>query len=355
MEADLIDSSDSDEEGNSTPSTTAPTITTVTSFRPYAPNDSLYVQGRSVTLHSSWAPRQAEPPQQEKIEFHTPRFDAINLQPLKISMTFPVTLLSSTPYETSTSNHVKIAIKRPPHALVHSSVCSGNLRAARRQSLSRIGMPSWSDDKKLLQATRSNDLAEVASLLDKGVSPNASDSKKRTALHIAASQGLDQIVSCLTARRADPNRIDILGNSPLHLAACRGDTRVVRILIGSGADIHKKDHIGRTPLDIVKSRLNTLRQDKSISTDKLIGECQMICDVLRIHAERLPYRESNQVDALCSMMAHVSTREQADECADAMLNQMSSLSLEHKERLIKCEASAASPTQVRPLSYKYLL
>ena len=44
----------------------------------------------------------------------------------------------------------------------------------------------------------------------------------------------------------------------------------------SGADIHKKDKTGRTPLDIVKSRLNTLRQDRSISTDKLIGECQMV-------------------------------------------------------------------------------
>ena len=58
-----------------------------------------------------------------------------------------------------------------------------------------------------------------------------------------------------------------------------------------------------------------------------------IFDVLRIHAERLPYSESNQVDALCSRMANVSTREQVDECADAMLNQMSSLSLEHKGRM----------------------
>lgn len=340
MEADLIDSdSESDEEGN--PSTSSPAtsialdlVTSSISNNSTIDSHVQHSQQGNQFSTSSWSPRQVDPPHQERIEFQSPRFDAISLQPLKISMmTFPVTILSSTPYPSSPSSHVKISIKSSPHALVHSSVCSGRLRAARRQSLSRIGIPTWSDERKLLTLTRNNDVLGVISLLDKGINPNISDSKKRTALHLASSQGLDRIVSCLTARGADPNRIDILGNSPLHLAACRGDTRVVRILIGSGADIHEKDHIGRTPLDIVKSRLNTLRHDKSISTDKLIGECQMICDVLRIHAERLPHRESNQVDDLCSMMANVSTREQADECADAMLNKMSSLSLEHKERI----------------------
>ncbi|RUS81775.1 hypothetical protein EGW08_010467 [Elysia chlorotica] len=334
MEADLIDSSDEDDIPSFTPTSTS--ISVVTSFAPFSSNHNPSVMTSTSRLEaassaSSCPLRQVEPPHQETVQFQTPRFDAMNLQPLKITMAFPVTILSSGLYEPLSQSQIKLTIKDPigTRSLIHGSAYSGTLRAARRQSLSRIGMPCWSAEKKLLAAVRNNDLSTVIRLLDDGINPNVSDSKKRTALHIAASQGLDHIVSCLTARRADPNKIDILGNSPLHLAACRGDTKVVRILIGSGADIYKKDDIGRTPLEIVKSRLNMLRQDRSISADKLIGECQMICDVLRIHSERFPHSESSQVDALCSMMAHVSTREQADECADAMLNQMSNLSLEH--------------------------
>ncbi|GFO38431.1 ankyrin repeat domain-containing protein 54-like protein [Plakobranchus ocellatus] len=277
---------------------------------------------------------QIEPHPHETIEESLPtlRFlDPSKLQRISLEIPFPVTKLSpiNMPPATKESQLVPLEKSRS-RSLVHVPVCCGQLKAARRQSLDKVGIPSLSNEKKLLMAVRNNDVSTVIRLLEDGINPNVSDSKRRTALHIAASQGLDHIVSSLTAKGADPNRVDILGNSPLHLAACCGDTRIVRILIGSGANIHKKDNTGRTPFDIVKSRLNTLRRDKSVSTDKLIGECQMICDILKIHAQRLPYRESAQVDALCTMMRNVSTREQADEYADAVLNRMSDLSLEHK-------------------------
>ncbi|KAH9502358.1 hypothetical protein Btru_073531 [Bulinus truncatus] len=138
-------------------------------------------------------------------------------------------------------------------------------------------------------------------------------------------------VSLLLAVRADPNRQDILGNTPLHLAVCRGDSKIVKLLIGCGANIHLKDNVNRTPLCIVKSRLSTLRKDKSISTDKLIAECQMISSILRAHATRFPSSEV-PVDELCSMMENVSTREQVDQIADAMINKMSDLCIRNEER-----------------------
>ncbi|KAK3784002.1 hypothetical protein RRG08_025198 [Elysia crispata] len=335
MEADLIDSSDEDVRPSSSAIPTS--ILAASSFTPYPlshDHSAHHSHESSEEVDPSICascPSCVDPPRQETVQFQTsqfqtPRFNFDGINPLQFNMAFPVTMLPSGSYEPSAQSTIKSTIK-DSHSCSHGSACCGKLKAARRQSLNRIGVASWSGEKKFLAAVRNNDLCKVIHLLDGGINPNVSDSRRRTALHIAASQGLDQIVSCLTARRADPNKIDHLGNSPLHLAACRGDTRVVRILLGSGADIYKKDDIGRTALEIVKSRLNMLRQDKSISADKLIGECQMICDLLRIHTEKFPSGDSSQVDALCNMMAHVSTREQADQCADAMLNQVSSLNL----------------------------
>ncbi|KAI8796895.1 ankyrin repeat domain-containing protein 54-like isoform X1 [Biomphalaria glabrata] len=258
-----------------------------------------------------------------------PFFDPSKLCPIDFSVPLPISRLAP---ENSSSQDAPQPSGSRSRAMVPASYFKNQLRLARKHALLRIGLNGSNDERKLLAAVRNTDTEAVTGLLNEGVNPNVSDTKKRTPLHIASSQGAEHIVSLLLAVRADPNRQDILGNTPLHLAVCRGDSKIVKLLIGCGANIHLRDHVNRTPLCIVKSRLCTLRKDKSISTDKLITECQLISSILCAHAVRFPNSEI-PVDELCSMMENISTREQVDQIADT-IDKMSDLCIDRQEEKV---------------------
>lgn len=93
------------------------------------------------------------------------------------------------------------------------------------------------------------------------------DSKKRSALHIAASRGADDLVHLLLQQGANPNVQDCNGNTPLHLAACTHHIRVVTLLLRFGADVKKVDIAGKTPLHLSMSRLKRL-SDENKNLDK---------------------------------------------------------------------------------------
>uniref|UniRef100_A0A0B7AI27 Uncharacterized protein n=1 Tax=Arion vulgaris TaxID=1028688 RepID=A0A0B7AI27_9EUPU len=283
-----------------------------------------------------------DPPRQQIIVPHLPNtiniprlpiVDPTQLKPIDLSV--PVTSMTLDTQDTDKIQEMNTDRVMPAkaRASITLSECRYRLRLARKQAIYKMGLCAWSVERRLLLAVRNADVTAAINLLQSGVDPNVADNKRRTPLHIAASMGLDTIVSHLLAARADPNRQDILGNTPLHLAVCRGDTRIVNILLRSGADITHRDNVGRTPVCIVKSRLGTLKKDKSISTDKLISECQMISDVLKVHCSRKPVigtaKEEqmlgSNVDLLCNMLKNISTREQADEIADTMIEQMSQM------------------------------
>ena len=91
------------------------------------------------------------------------------------------------------------------------------------------------------------------------------DNKKRSALHIAASRGADDLVHLLLQQGANPNVQDCNGNTPLHLAACTHHIRVVTLLLRFGADVKKVDIAGKTPLHLSMSRLKMLsRENKNV-------------------------------------------------------------------------------------------
>ncbi|XP_059156819.1 uncharacterized protein LOC131941548 isoform X2 [Physella acuta] len=260
-----------------------------------------------------------EPPSHETMVPIVPVliFDSTKLKPIDFSVPMPVSTISF-----GHSSHCPSSEFYPSHGLKSRSLVAGShiknqMRLARRNALTNLGLLEFNEKRKLFTAVRNGDVEEVSTLLHNCVHANASDNKRRTALHIASSLGLEHIVSLLISARADPNRQDILGNTPLHL----------------GANIHLKDNLGQTPLCIVRSRLSTLRKDKSISTDKLINECQMISSILKVHCKAESAGEI-PVDTLCNMMEAVSTREQADQIADLMINQMSDLCID-KEKVDK--------------------
>ncbi|CAL1541770.1 unnamed protein product [Lymnaea stagnalis] len=278
-----------------------------------------------------------EPPKTETVtttlsSICFPYFDPTKLRPIDFCAPFPVSRITIESGFSQEYNPSTLSSGSRSRAMVPSTFLRNQLRVARKHALCRIGIHGMSGEKKLLAAVRNGETDTVTRLLGEGVNPNASDNKKRTALHIASSQGAETIVSLLVSLRADPNRQDILGNTPLHLAVCRGDSKIVQLLIGCGANIHLKDNVERTPLCIVRSRLSTLRKDRSISTDKLIGECHMILSILQANSRRHPNSEI-PVDTLCNMMKNVSTREQADEVADVMISQMSDLCIDSREKI----------------------
>lgn len=119
-------------------------------------------------------------------------------------------------------------------------------------------------EKRLLEAVRLNDIDKVRLLLDQGVSPNAKDTFKRSALHIATSQNFIDLVRLLLEYGANPNQLDSIGNTPLHLASCTRHLEVVTLLIKHGASTLVTDGNGLHPLAIAYSKLKHCERYKPL-------------------------------------------------------------------------------------------
>ena len=101
------------------------------------------------------------------------------------------------------------------------------------------------DAEKLRDACEKNLLDEVEELLRKPMNPKMIDKTvfytlrtghKRTALHSAAENGHEEVVSLLLEASADKDAAISHGTTALHFAAGGGHVRVVRLLLESGAD-----------------------------------------------------------------------------------------------------------------------
>ena len=117
----------------------------------------------------------------------------------------------------------------------------------------------------LLMAVAANHQPLARFLLDQGADPTIPDAiTKRTALHVAAEDGRDEMVRLLLERGADPNAqlvanpppargafgqsTGLVGATPLYLAARAGDPTIMSMLIAHGADLGLATADGITPL-----------------------------------------------------------------------------------------------------------
>ena len=136
--------------------------------------------------------------------------------------------------------------------------------------------------KKLLDAAKKGDVAEVRRLLDEGTDPyatmkdgwtalmfaaqngyveivrvlvvacetpeprNMKTDKGRTALMFAAENGHDKVVRALLLADANPNLLDNNGNTALMFAAWNNHTKVVNILLLEGANPDVENLQGKT-------------------------------------------------------------------------------------------------------------
>ncbi|KAF5356224.1 hypothetical protein D9756_004323 [Leucocoprinus leucothites] len=77
---------------------------------------------------------------------------------------------------------------------------------------------------------------------------NIPDHCGRYAIHLAASNGNEDIVELLVSKQAIINPKDNGGAEPIHLAAKSGCTRIVKLLAKNGADLNASDKRGRRPI-----------------------------------------------------------------------------------------------------------
>ena len=89
----------------------------------------------------------------------------------------------------------------------------------------------------LCDAASRDDISKLRTLvLDHELDPGAGDYDRRTALHLAASEGRIAAVTCLVDElHADPNPVDRWGGTPLDDARRQGHAPVVRLLNDAAA------------------------------------------------------------------------------------------------------------------------
>ncbi|XP_045214987.2 ankyrin repeat domain-containing protein 54-like isoform X1 [Mercenaria mercenaria] len=183
------------------------------------------------------------------------------------------------------------------------------------------------DERRLRAACNDNDYITVVELLEGGADPSCEDEKKRTPLHIAASQGYQEIVRVLLDKGADPNKKDFIGNTPLHLSACTCQIPVVTLLLKAGTDIKSVDDYGRTPLKLARSRLQKLVGENK-ACDSLRAEIKQVSDMmttyLRISGQN---EDADQLESLCRQLEKTTTREEVDH-VNSLMAEFASLNIQ---------------------------
>ncbi|XP_062563251.1 protein phosphatase 1 regulatory subunit 16A-like isoform X1 [Armigeres subalbatus] len=109
---------------------------------------------------------------------------------------------------------------------------------------------TFEDSVVLLEAAARNDIAEVAKLLQKGVTPDATNMDGLTALHQCCIDDNAEMLNLLLDYGANVNAQDSERWTPLHAAATCGHLNLVKILIGRGANLLSVNADGNMPYDI---------------------------------------------------------------------------------------------------------
>jgi hypothetical protein len=119
------------------------------------------------------------------------------------------------------------------------------------------------DGKTLLMVCAENgDQATASVLLGNGVSIEATNGNRQTALHLAAANGHATMAQLLVDWGANKEAKDKLGQTALHVAAKNGFEIVVKMLVETLAvDREAKDMVGQTALHVASGRghVNTAR------------------------------------------------------------------------------------------------
>jgi cytohesin len=101
---------------------------------------------------------------------------------------------------------------------------------------------------KIYKAIMDGDCRMTEDLLTKESSVDVRLLLQRTALHVAAERGNDEIVRRMLDLGANHSLMDYRNDTPLHLAAGAGAVRIVESLLASGAIASAKNTFKESPL-----------------------------------------------------------------------------------------------------------
>jgi uncharacterized protein len=103
---------------------------------------------------------------------------------------------------------------------------------------------------RLLEAARTNNVAETRSLIERGADVNAKDETEQSAYLYATSEvGPDpSLLELMLASGADVSAKDSYNGTGLIRASHRGYAEIVRVLIGAGIELDHVNRLGWTAL-----------------------------------------------------------------------------------------------------------
>lgn len=111
------------------------------------------------------------------------------------------------------------------------------------------------------RAAEQGDFSSVQASLNSGLVVDCPDHDNNTALHIAAANDHEALVSFLLEHQADCETTNNLGWTPLMQAARHGHMEVVQLLVQAGAGVDKHNRLGMTALMLasVSGHMGTIR------------------------------------------------------------------------------------------------
>lgn len=142
-----------------------------------------------------------------------------------------------------------------------------------------IGAASGAAYDDFLNAVKTSDVRVATQLLRRGIDPNTIDPTGQPALHLAAREGLLDIVTLLADARADLDKRNPANESAVMLAALAGHRAVVEFLLAREAQIN---HPGWTPILYAATNGHT--------------------EIIKVLIENHAYIDSSSTNGLTSLM-----------------------------------------------------
>ncbi|KAL6652668.1 hypothetical protein ACP70R_011593 [Stipagrostis hirtigluma subsp. patula] len=112
----------------------------------------------------------------------------------------------------------------------------------------------------VINAAYHGDLFRLKGLISAGADPSKPDYDGRTALHVAALRGYEDIIRFLIQRGATVNSIDKFGNSPLLQALKSGHHRITSLLVEHGAVLNLEDAGSYLCRVVIDGKIDLLRR-----------------------------------------------------------------------------------------------
>lgn len=135
----------------------------------------------------------------------------------------------------------RVAVIKQKIAVLGIWICCGLQTKGNGKPLSILGCaftPRFKNPASMLcGAAVVDDIAMMESFLDNGVDPNCGDYDQRSALHLAASEGMMRVAEFLIRRGANSNALDRWGNTPMVDVVSGSSELLAKLLKSSGSKL----------------------------------------------------------------------------------------------------------------------